>query len=227
MAFTINQVMMTNLNVDLDSVESIDRAGRKTGGRIANRNNDTVLDNVLLGVIAERHIMLTGDTAADVAKSYGVAGGTVSKSRKLARVAVYNESVRGEDSPYDADTETRIARLQAFWSAEFEGRHIMSLASVLRDLVAEDGKDRASAIVSLVNCFGPSNRIDDVMEGRLVHPSLVQEQGDDDEQGGDEQGAGVPKVSGEELLTRGVRKCREQGMSDTDIAAFVMGLLGK
>lgn len=220
MSYTINANMVKNLSVDIDTADAIDAAGKATGGRLKSRENDSVLDNVLLGLLAESRIAMLACSGNDVAETFGVAAGTVSKSRKFARVAHYASSERGDGSPYDADMEAKLGRLMVWWTAEHEGKRIGSLRSHLDDYVAPSGENRPSAIVALVNTFGASNRIDDIMEGRRVHHTM---EADDD---GDVDGDDDEATSGLDMIAQAISVAKAQGYTVDQIAEHCMALLG-
>lgn len=102
------------------------------------------------------------------------------------------------------------------------------LADLAVKALSPEGAVRVPAVIDLTDTFRSVNAMYLIARPK-VEPTPEQGEDEGDEQpepdGDDEQP--TPSVSGEELIARGIRKCREQGMSDADIMTLVMTLQGQ
>jgi hypothetical protein len=210
------------LSVDLDSHESTQDALVKLGGVILSKTAEAARAKYPLGVAAERMVSVHGMTATNVAVAAGVSGGVISKVRRIARLADYVSVGRSDDSPYDESMETEVARLQRFYDLERDRDGATgSLANALMGLVADDGAHRAESVSTLFGVFGSTEDFYNIAKGNRVHPTdeII---GSDDESGDDESGDDESgSQSWQEIISRGVRRAREAGATDSEILAFI------
>lgn len=162
-----------------------------------------------------------GMTQTNLATSFGISSSYVSKAVKVGRL--FADIAKGSSD--DATALDRWANLATFW--HFETGETMDNGTFV-DAMGDDGAKRGDALVAIGATFGSLEYVYTIAEGKRFHaddPRATQGDDDSGDDSGDEPDPS-PKVSGEELIARGVRLMRDAGATDQAIADYFMAVIG-
>lgn len=187
-------------------------------------------DKAMLTLSACRslRIMLDGGMSqVNIKTSFPKSASYVSKGHTVT--ALFAEIVSGDLA--DGHSEL-VSNLQTF--ATLAGCDV-PVTTMATDFLSDTGTVHAAAVETIYSTFGSLEYVYNVAKGNRLHADDPRNNDDDDsgDDSGDDQPTGddddsgdSPKVSGEELIARGVRKMRESGATDQAIADYFMSVIG-